>query len=83
MKRNVEGAKPISGKRYLNASRETKPYKILVGVSFAGKNVVLGMLLSCLFIWEDIIMEIERAMRSADASKGKTPAPGKLNDPSG
>ena len=73
----------MSGNKYLNASREAKPHMILLGVSFAGKNEPLGMLFSCLFTWEDIIIKIERAIRSADANRGKTPAPGKPNDPNG
>ena len=83
MKRNVVGAKPISGTKYLNASKETKPYMILFGVSLAGKNGTLRRFCSSLLKWENINIAPERAIRRTEASKGKRPAPVKRKDPNG
>jgi hypothetical protein len=83
MKKNVAGAKPIRGSKYLNASNEIRPYMIRFGVSFAGKNGSLRRSCLSLFKNEQINMDPERAIRRTEASKGKRPAPGKRKDPNG
>jgi hypothetical protein len=83
MKRNVVGAKPTSGSKYLKASKDTKPYMILLGVSLEGKKGALGGPCSTFFKKATTNIDPESIMRRIEASKGNKPAPGKWIVPMG
>ena len=83
MKINVVGPKPRTGTRYLNPTNETKPYRILFGVSVEGKKDTFERICSSLCKKEDITMQLERIISKIAAINGKRPAPGRLVVPKG
>jgi hypothetical protein len=83
IKKSVEGAKPITGSKYLNASNTINPKKILLGDSFEGKKECFEASPVPFSKKVCIIKSHEKPIRIIEVNRGENPPPGDLRVPIG
>jgi hypothetical protein len=83
IKISVEGAKPITGNKYLNASNTIDPRKILLGASFEGKKECFEASPVPFSKKVCIIKSPDKPIRIIEVNRGRNPPPGDLSDPMG